>query len=66
MKLNEMSNDELKQAIDKLQRESRHALDKYKRWEAQQKLKLAQSEQRKRGRFKFNGLVQGIKQWLGN
>jgi hypothetical protein len=64
MKLNEMSNDELKQVIEKLQRESRHALDKYKRWEAQQKLKLAQSEQRKRGGF--NGLVQGIKRWLGN
>lgn len=62
MKLEEMSNDELTQAIDKLQRESRHALDKYKRWEAEQKLKLAQSEQRKRRGV--NGMMWCIKRWL--
>lgn len=64
MKLDEMSKDELAQVIDKLQRESRHGLDKYKRWEAEQKLKLAQSEQRKRGGF--NGFVRRIKRLFDN
>lgn len=64
MKLNELSNDELEQAIDKLQRQSRHALDKYKRWEAQQKLKLAQAEQGKRQGVK--GLMRQFKRWLDN
>lgn len=64
MKLDEMSKDELEQVIDKLQRGSRHGLDKYKRWEAEQKLKLAQSEQRKRSGL--DGFVRRIKGWLGN
>ena len=64
MKLEEMSNDELEQAIDKLKRESRHALDKYKRWETQQKLKLAQAEQGKRQGVK--GLMRKLKRWLNS
>jgi hypothetical protein len=64
MKLEEMSKDELSQLVDKLQRESRYGLDKYKRWEAEQKLKLAQTEQRKRQGVK--GFIQHIKHWFAN
>ena len=65
MKLEEISNEdeELEQIIEKLQRDSRGGLDKYKRWEAEQKLKLAQAEQRKRQGV--NGLMRNVKRWLG-
>lgn len=48
MKLQDMNNSELEQIIEQLERKSKHNLDKYQRWEAQQKLQLALSEQRKR------------------
>lgn len=48
MKLRDMSNTELAQAIEQLERTVTNNLDKYKRWEAEQKLKLAKAEQRKR------------------
>jgi len=63
MKLEEMSNNELEQIIDNLQRDSRQSMDKYKRWESEQKLKLAQAEQRKRRGV--NGFMRNIKRWLG-
>lgn|GEM_PF-4073024 len=48
MKLQEMSDAELDQAIGQLERTVKNNLDKYKRWEAEQKLKLAKAERRKR------------------
>lgn len=55
MKLQDMSNEELQQMIEQLERTSANNIDKYKRWEATQKLNLAKAEQRKRNpleRFK--------------
>ena len=55
MKLQDMSDEELQQMIEQLERTSANNIDKYKRWEATQKLNLAKAEQRKRNpleRFK--------------
>jgi len=62
MKLQELSDAELKQIIEQLTRKSQHHLDKYKRWEAQQKLLLARSEQRKRRGI--HGVVRRIQNLL--
>ncbi|MGB7338158.1 MAG: hypothetical protein WBC91_04630 [Phototrophicaceae bacterium] len=48
MKLQEMTDAQLNEIILQLERTSKNHMDKYKRWEATQKLKLAQAEQRKR------------------
>ena len=48
MKLQDMSDAELTQMIEQLERASSRNMDKYKRWESEQKLKLAKAEQRKR------------------
>jgi len=48
MKLQDMSDRELAEIIAQLERTVQNNFDKYKRWEAEQKLKLAQAEQRKR------------------
>lgn len=48
MKLHEMSDDELNTIIAQLERKSQNDIDKYKRWEAEQKLKLARAEKRRR------------------
>lgn len=48
MKLQDMSDAELEQTIGQLERTVKNNLDKYKCWEAEQKLKLAKAEQRKR------------------
>ena len=48
MKLHEMSDADLDLLIGQLERASSNNMDKYKRWEATQKLKLAKAEQRKR------------------
>lgn len=64
MKLQDMSDAELQQMIKQLERTSANSMDKYKCWEATQKLNLAKAEQRKRNpieRFK-----QGFKNLFGN
>ncbi len=64
MKLHDMSDEELQKMIEQLERTSANNMDKYKRWEATQKLNLAKAEQRKRNpveRFK-----QGFKNLFGN
>lgn len=48
MKLQDMSDAELQQMVEQLERTSVNNLDKYMRWEATQKLHLAKAEQRKR------------------
>lgn len=48
MKLHEMTDTQLQEIIEQLDRTSKNNFDKYKRWEAEQKLKLAKAEQRKR------------------
>ncbi|MDQ7027227.1 MAG: hypothetical protein Q9P01_10055 [Anaerolineae bacterium] len=64
VKLQEMSNAELKQIIEQLERSSKTSLDKYKRWESEQKLKLAQAEARKRQGL--GGLLRRFNNWFGN
>ena len=44
MKLQDMSNEELSETIKQLERTIANNMDKYKRWEAEQKLKLAKAE----------------------
>ena len=64
MKLQDMSNEELQQMIEQLERTSANNIDKYKRWEATQKHNLAKAEQRKRNpleRFK-----RGFRNLFGN
>ncbi|MEL6524597.1 MAG: hypothetical protein AAFQ07_02705 [Chloroflexota bacterium] len=53
-----MSDDELITVISQLERKSQNDLDKYKRWEAEQKLKLARAEQRRRN--PINRIWKGI------
>ena len=48
MKLQDMSDTDLDQTIEQLERTVSRKMDKYKHWEAEQKLKLAKAEQRKR------------------
>lgn len=64
MKLQDMSDEKLQQMVKQLERASANNMDKYKRWEATQKLNLAKAEQRKRNpieRFK-----QGFKNLFSN
>lgn len=63
MKLQDMSDAELTQVIEQLERTSRN-MDKYKRWEAEQKLKLAKAEQRKR--TPIERIKRGFKNLFGN
>lgn len=48
MKLKEMNMEQLKQVEAQLSNTSRNGIDKYKRWEAEQKLKLVKAEIKKR------------------
>lgn len=63
MKLQAMSNDELKQVIEQLERSNKTNLDKYQRWESEQKLKLAKAEARKRQGL--GGLWRRFNKWFG-
>lgn len=64
MKLQDMSDAELSQAIEQLERTVSRNMDKYKRWEAEQKLKLAKTEQRKRN--PMERIKRGFKNLFGN
>lgn len=64
MKLQDMSDEELKQIIEQLERTSANNFDKYKRWEATQKLHLAKAEQRKRN--PIERLKRGFNNLFGN
>ena len=64
MKLQDMSDAELNQAIEQLERTVSRNMDKYKRWESEQKLKLAKAEQRKRN--PIERIKRGFKNLFGN
>lgn len=64
MKLQDMSAAELNQAIEQLERTVSRNMDKYKRWEAEQKLKLVKAEVRKRN--PIERIKRGFKNLFGN
>lgn len=64
MKLQDMSDAELSQVIEQLERTVSRSMDKYKRWESEQKLKLAKTEQRKRN--PIERIKRGFKNLFGN
>jgi hypothetical protein len=60
--LKEMSRDDLEELEYRLEYASKQALDKHKRWEATQKLKLVRRElERRRG---MGGFLNRVKDWL--
>ena len=64
MKLQDISDADLDLLIGQLERTSSNNLDKYKRWEATQKLKLAKAEQRKRN--PIERIKRGFRNLFGN
>ena len=65
MKLHEFKQDELEKLEKDLAFDSRRMIDKHKRWEVEQKLKLVRAEIERR-KNPFDNLFREVKRWFGN
>lgn len=63
--LNDFSADELEELERQYQRTAKTGLDKHKRWEAEQKLKLVRAELKRRAN-PMKGIKRQLKKWFGN
>lgn len=64
-KLEDYSADELEELERQYARSAKMALDKHKRWEAEQKHKLIQAELRRRAN-PVRGITRQLRKWFGN
>lgn len=65
MKLDDMTGDQLEELEKRLASTAKRGLDKYKRWEAEQKLKLVRAELKRRSN-PLSALTRGIRKLFEN